>query len=169
MHAAIERHLELSLASELVNDAMAEVRAERQDPLIARAGGLFAAMTRNEFVGIDTDIDEHGKPVVIGKRASGGTAKVAEMSDGTRDQLFLAFRLASLQSYGESAEPLPFVADDILVHFDDARAKATLELLAEFGKRNQVLLFTHHESVRDTALRLAQEGRANIVDLAKAA
>ena len=169
MHAEIERYLELHLASELVNAAMAAVRAEQQDPLISRAGKLFAAMTRDEFVDIDTDIDEHGKPVVIGKRASGGTARVAEMSDGTRDQLFLAFRLASLENYGESAEPLPFVADDILVHFDDDRARATLDLLAAFGERNQVLLFTHHQSVRDAALPLAEEGRANIVDLAKAA
>jgi uncharacterized protein YhaN len=55
------------------------------------------------------------------------------MSDGTRDQLFVAFRLASLEGYGDSAEPLPFVADDILVHFDGPRAKASLGLLAEFG------------------------------------
>ena len=67
------------------------------------------------------------------------------------------------------AEALPFVADDILVHFDDARAKATLDLLATFGEKNQVLLFTHHESVRDAAAELAEAGRAHIVELEKAA
>ena len=69
------------------------------------------------------------------------------MSDGTRDQLFLAFRLASLENYAASTEPLPFVADDILVHFDDERSAATLDLLARFAETNQVLLFTHHERV----------------------
>ena len=169
MHAAIERYLELSLASDLLGEAMAEVRAEQQDPLIARAGVLFASMTESEFVGIEADVDDKGAPVVKGTRANGETEFVAKMSDGTRDQLFLAFRLASLESYGESAEPLPFIADDILVHFDDDRARATLDLLAGFGERNQVLLFTHHKSVRAAASRLAEEGRANIVDLAKAA
>ena len=87
------------------------------------------------------------------------------MSDGTRDQLFLAFRLASLENYATATEPLPFIADDILVHFDDARTQATLELLASFGQSNQVLLFTHHRSVRDAGVALALEGGANIVEL----
>ena len=169
MHAALERYLELSLASDLIAEAMATVRAEQQDPLIARASVLFAAMTEGEFVGIETDVDESGAPVVKGKRANGETESVARLSDGTRDQLFLAFRLASLESYGEFAEPLPFVADDILVHFDGPRARATLELLADFGKRNQMLLFTHEESVRDAAAELVKEGRANLVELPKAA
>ena len=73
MHAALERYLELSLASDLIAEAMATVRAEQQDPLIARASVLFAAMTEGEFVGIETDVDESGAPVVKGKRANGET------------------------------------------------------------------------------------------------
>ncbi len=167
MHMALERYLELALASDLLNEAMAQVRAEQQDPLVAHAGVLFSAMTKGEFVKIETDIDENGLPVVKGKRANGGTEKVATMSDGTRDQLFLAFRLASLERYGEAAEPLPFVADDILIHFDGERSKATLDLLATLGEKNQVLLFTHDAGLRDAAAELAKEGRANIVDLEK--
>ncbi|HEU4961228.1 MAG TPA: AAA family ATPase [Sphingomonas sp.] len=165
MHLALERYLELSLARDLVTAAVARIRAEQQDPLIARAGALFAATTRGEFAGIETDIDEKGQPIVVGRRASGGAATVATMSDGTRDQLFLAFRLASLENYATVTEPLPFIADDILVHFDDTRTQATLELLASFGQSNQVLLFTHHRSVRDAGAALAQEGGANIVEL----
>jgi uncharacterized protein YhaN len=168
MHQSLERFLELSLASFAVKEAMAKVRADQQDPLVARAGVLFGGMTQGEFVGIETDVGEGGAPVVVGRRANGAPALIPEVSDGTRDQLFLAFRLASLESYGEAAEALPFVADDILVHFDDARAKATLDLLATFGEKNQVLLFTHHESVRDAAAELAEAGRAHIVELEKA-
>jgi uncharacterized protein YhaN len=106
---------------------------------------------------------------VKGRRANGETESVATLSEGTRDQLFLAFRLASLERYGESAEALPFIADDILVHFDDSRSRATLRLLGEFGKVNQVLLFTHHESVRDAAAELVKEGVASVVKLDKTA
>jgi uncharacterized protein YhaN len=87
------------------------------------------------------------------------------MSDGTRDQLFLAFRLASVEHYCRNADPLPFIADDLLVHFDDDRTAETLDLLAEFGRITQVLLFTHHRSVRDAAAALATQGSARIVDL----
>ena len=165
MHLALERYLELSVARELVTSAMATIRAEQQDPLIARAGELFTATTLGEFAGIETDIDDKGHPVVVGRRANGGIAAVATMSDGTRDQLFLAFRLASLENYASATEPLPFIADDILVHFDDERSRSTLDLLAEFGKTNQVLLFTHHRSVRALAEPLAQQGLANIIYL----
>ena len=168
MHQALERYLELKTARDLVTAAMATIRAEQQDPLIRRASELFAASTRGEFEGVETDIDDRGNPVVVGRRAGGGTASVATMSDGTRDQLFLAFRLASLENYGNATEPLPFIADDVLVHFDDDRSAATLELLAEFGRRNQVLLFTHHRSVRDLAEPLARRGLANIVSFEKA-
>ena len=141
------------------------MRTEQQDPLVSRAGELFVLTTQGEFAGIDTDIDDKGLPVVIGRRQSGAAVSVAAMSDGTRDQLFLAFRLASLENYAAAAEPLPFVADDILVHFDDERSAATLDLLARFAETNQVLLFTHHKSVRDEARRLEKQGRANIVEI----
>lgn len=82
--------------------------------------------------------------------------------------MFLAFRLASIEQYGKAGEPIPFIADDILVHFDDARAVATLELLAQFAKTNQVILFTHHQSVRDAAKAL-NHSEVQIIDLGEPA
>ena len=87
------------------------------------------------------------------------------MSDGTRDQMFLAFRLASIQHYSANAEPIPLIADDVLVHFDDERGLAALELFAEVGAETQVLLFTHHEAVAESAATLIKEGRAGLIDL----
>lgn len=165
MQLAIERYVELTVARALIIKAVEKVRNEQQDPLISRAGEFFAFTTHGEFAGIDTDIDDKGQPVVVGRRKTGSTVSVATMSDGTRDQLFLAFRLASLENYAASTEPLPFIADDILVHFDDERSAATLDLLAEFAQTNQVLLFTHHNRVRDDAKRLEAKGLANIVEI----
>lgn len=47
----------------------------------------------------------------------------------------------------DSAEPMPFIVDDILVHFDDERSKATLGLLAELAKKTQVIMFTHQSAL----------------------
>ncbi|MET0313323.1 MAG: hypothetical protein ABW275_02925, partial [Hansschlegelia sp.] len=165
LHEAAERYVELSLARDLVNEAIQKVRAEQQDPLVARAGELFALATRSAFSGVGADVDDSGQPVVVGRRADGRSVHVAAMSDGTRDQLFLAFRLASLESYCRAAEPLPFVADDVLVHFDDDRAQATLDLLAEFASITQVLLFTHHAGVRDMGAALAAQDRCGLVEI----
>ncbi|WP_378797427.1 AAA family ATPase [Methylopila henanensis] len=165
LHESAERYVELSLARDLVEAAIARVRAERQDPLIARAGALFALATRGAFSGVAADVDADGQPVVVGVRAGGGAVPAKAMSDGTRDQLFLAFRLASIENYNASTEPLPFVADDILVHFDDARSRAALELLAASPRDAQALLFTHHRSVLRMAEELAAEGRCGIATL----
>jgi uncharacterized protein YhaN len=82
-----------------------------------------------------------------------------------RDQLFLSFRIASIEQYCRAAEPLPFIADDLLVHFDDDRGVAALGLLAELGKTTQVLVFTHHRHVRDAAGVLVADNRAAVIDL----
>jgi uncharacterized protein YhaN len=160
--------MEVILARELLRLAIEQVRRDWQDPLIARASDVFAATTNGAFDRIGCEVDD-GQPIVVGRRAGGRTVGISSMSDGTRDQLFLAFRLASLEQYCAAAEPLPFIADDLLVNFDDDRTQATLELLAELGKTTQVLLFTHHRVVRDAAARLVAGERACVVDLSTTA
>ena len=43
------------------------------------------------------------------------------------------------------ADGLPFVADDLFINFDNDRAAAGFEVLAELAQKNQVLFFTHHQ------------------------
>ena len=81
------------------------------------------------------------------------------MSEGTRDQLFLALRLALIKEYLDTAEPLPFIADDLLVSFDDDRAGAALDILKRLSKNTQVLVFTHHGHLVELArTRLGNDG-----------
>jgi len=77
------------------------------------------------------------------------------MSDGARDQLYLALRLACVEQAFERSEPLPLIFDDVLVNFDDPRTEVALSVLAEFAANYQILLFTHHDHVRDAAVRVA--------------
>jgi uncharacterized protein YhaN len=66
------------------------------------------------------------------------------LSRGTRFQLFLALKLASLEQHLKTTPPLPLVLDDVLVEWDDERSRVALEVLAEFSEHLQILLFTHH-------------------------
>jgi uncharacterized protein YhaN len=75
------------------------------------------------------------------------------MSEGTRDQLYLALRLAYLEDYASRAEPAPFVGDDLFTTFDDARTLNGLTALAAIGNAVQPILFTHHRYVVDAAQR----------------
>lgn len=165
IHRIVDQYLERVLATEVLSLALERIRNEQQDPLLKRAGELFRLATCGGFDGIATDVDKKGAPVVVGRRPSGSDVSVDEMSDGTRDQLFLAFRIAAIEHYCQTAEPIPFVGDDLLVHFDDDRSSATLDLLIELGKSTQVLLFTHHKSVRDGALSLGAGREVSVIDL----
>src|SRR5690606_26798621 len=70
---------------------------------------------------------------------------------GTRDQLYLALRVASIERFLETSAAPPLVLDDAFVHFDDDRTRAALEVLSELAKRTQVLYFTHHARVVELA------------------
>jgi uncharacterized protein YhaN len=86
------------------------------------------------------------------------------MSDGTRDQLYLAFRLASLLIYLEKNEPPPFIVDDILIKFDDERAASCVRVLSEISQKVQVLFFTHQARL----IKIVEEtlsGAADLIEL----
>jgi len=145
LQADVDRHVRLRLATLVLGREIERYRRDHQGPVLARAGELFAALTCGAFTALEADFDDRGDPVLQGVRSGGERVRVKGMSDGTRDQLFLALRLAGLHLYLDGHPPLPFVVDDILVHFDDERARATLGALAELARRTQVIFFSHHE------------------------
>lgn len=142
-----ERYIQVKLAGKILRDQIERYRQENQGPLVKRASEHFAALTLGSFDGLMTDFNDRDEPILAGIRSGGERVTVEGMSSGTRDQLYLALRLASLEKYMESSEPMPFIVDDILVDFDDARSQAALNSLAELAEKTQVILFTHHSRV----------------------
>lgn len=144
-----ERYMHLRMAERMLRREIERYRREHQGPLLGRAGELFHRITLSSFTGLRAEYAADDKPVVAGIRPDGSTVGLDAMSDGTRDQLYLALRLASPERHVTSNEPMPFIVDDILIRFDDERSRATLEALAEFAARAQVLFFTHHRRLAD--------------------
>ncbi|MBI3207586.1 MAG: hypothetical protein HYZ37_01640 [Candidatus Solibacter usitatus] len=89
------------------------------------------------------------------------------MSDGTRDQLFLALRLAFIENYCEHTAVCPVILDDVLMAFDDERTCATFQALKELSRKTRVLVFTHHEHHVALATAALGEGGYRIHELAK--
>jgi len=136
-------------AARLAGRAIERHRARMQDPMIARAGELFAAASDSAFNGLVIDYGEDDQPELKARRINDERVGIAGLSEGTRDQLFLALRLALLER--GTAEPIPFIGDDLLTSFDEARTLATLRLLAAGGAHRQIILFTHHRHVVELA------------------
>ncbi|CAN5392669.1 hypothetical protein BH10PSE10_BH10PSE10_09690 [soil metagenome] len=154
-----ERWLLRSAASRLAARAIERHRAMVQDPLISRASTLFATATSDAFTGLGIDYGDDDQPILVARRNNGEQVQVAGLSEGTRDQLFLALRLALLER--RTSETIPFIGDDLLTSFDDDRTLAGLRLLGAVGKQQQIILFTHHKHV----VNLARTMRDHLVDL----
>ena len=156
---------QLKIASMVLSESMDKYREKSQGPVLKRASEYFRTMTLGSFEALRVDTDEKDNSVVAGLRASGELVKVDGLSDGTADQLYLSLRLASLEHYLDSNEPLPFIVDDILVRFDDERAAATLKIMAMLSERTQVIFFTHHAHLVETAKSAVGEDRLFIHEI----
>ena len=155
---SVDEYVKLRLASLVLRQAIENYRAKNQGPLLERAGKLFARLTLGSFAGLKTDYSESDEPILQGVRPDGKVVEVTGMSDGTLDQLYLSLRLATLEKYLDANESMPFIVDDILIRFDDDRAGATLDVLAELSIKTQVIFFTHHKNVPDMAQKLLDPG-----------
>ena len=104
---------------------------------VSRSNNLGAF--RNLVVDYEQEV-----PALSEKRSSGQVVEVSGLSEGTRDQLFMALRIAAIELQLESTKALPFVADDLFINFDDEHSVAGLEALRDLSKRRQVIFLTHH-------------------------
>ncbi|MBI4381637.1 MAG: hypothetical protein HY574_10685 [candidate division NC10 bacterium] len=146
----VVRYARLRVASTLLARRIDDYRRRNQAPLLLRAGEHFREMTLRSFERLEADMDDD-RPILAGVRPDGKRVPAHGMSEGTRDQLFLALRLAAVEASCATSEPLPFIVDDVLVQFDDERTAAGLRVLADVASRTQIILFTHHRHVRASA------------------
>jgi uncharacterized protein YhaN len=119
--------------------------------LLKHAGQAFATLTGGSFSDLRVEFDEHDRAQLAGLRPNGELVRVSALSTGTADQLYLALRIASVEDYLDRASALPFVADDLFINFDDARAAAGFEVLRRLSRKTQVLFFTHHRHLVEIA------------------
>lgn len=151
MQDVAEQYVRARSAAVLLQWAIDRYRLAKQAPLLDNAGQLFATLTGGSFENLRVDFDDQDRPQLKGERPDGARVSVPGMSTGTADQLYLALRIASVVDYLDRAPPLPFIADDLFINFDDQRAAAGFQVLGQLAKKTQVLFFTHHQHLVDIA------------------
>ena len=147
---AAEEHIQAASAAALLRWMLDRHRATNQAPLIARAGALFKQVTGGAFTGLTIGYASDDRPVILANRADGGEIGVEALSEGTRDQLYLALRLGSIEGRA-GVGALPVVCDDLLITADDARSAALFSVLAAAAEHSQVIVFSHHAHLIDIA------------------
>jgi uncharacterized protein YhaN len=153
MQEIAERYVRVHTSALLLKWAIDRFRIEKQAPLLRRAGQLFSMLTNGSFLELSVEFDEKDNTYLAGVRPDGSIVRTDGMSTGTADQLYLALRIASVEEFIDRSAPLPFIADDLFIHFDDDRAAAGLKVLEALSRKTQVLFFTHHRHLIDVAAK----------------
>jgi uncharacterized protein YhaN len=119
---------------------------EQQPRVVQLASEHFAALTGGRYRRVFIPTGEQRE-----LRVSDGEHEwaAASLSRGTREQLYLAFRLAVVRDFGETRGALPLIVDDVLVNFDPERARGAIRLLARLSEQQQVIAFTCHPWLRE--------------------
>ena len=165
MAEAAERYLRLKTAARLLQWSMERFRQTRQGPMLARASEIFQALTLGSFSRLLVDADSHDSPRLVSIRTDGNKpVEVPGLSEGTRDQLYLALRLAALDQQASQGSRMPLIADDLFINFDDRRTEAGLQVLGEVSRRMQVILLTHHDHLVPLARQVLGDG-LNVIEL----
>ena len=165
MAEAAERYLRLKTAARLLQWSMERFRQTRQGPMLARASEIFQALTLGSFSRLLVDADSHDSPRLVSIRTDGNKpVEVPGLSEGTRDQLYLALRLAALDQQAGQGSRMPLIADDLFINFDDRRTEAGLQVLGDVSRRMQVILLTHHDHLVPLARQVLGDG-LNVIEL----
>ncbi|MGD9126316.1 MAG: AAA family ATPase [Planctomycetia bacterium] len=142
---AVQRWQVLALTETTLRSIKSMYEEQRQPETLKEASDYLCRLTNGRYTRIWTPF---GEDVLRVDDAMGNVLPVDVLSRGTREQLFLALRLALVRSYAERGVTLPLVLDDVLVNFDAPRAKAAADVLNEFTRQgHQVFIFTCHDHV----------------------
>lgn len=143
LQETLRRWRSILVTRHLLHGIRARIEAQRQPATLREASHYLARLTEGHYVRVWTPVDED---ILNVDDAAGNTLPVDVLSRGTREQLFLALRLAVVTALERRGAALPLVFDDVLVNFDAQRAQAAAELLRDFSRQGrQVLLMTCHE------------------------
>ena len=148
---AAEQYVRLVLARYIATEAIRRYSDKHQDPLLLRASNYLSQLTDGRYKKAAVGEDSRSRTRLSTIDLNGEERSIAELSDGTRDQLYFALRLAAIQESIDGGYLLPVVLDDVLVNFDDGRTRSALKSLAGLARSSQVLLFTHHEHLLSLA------------------
>ena len=147
--AALE-HLKLSLGHHLASDAIRRYRDSHRSGMLSATEQCFSDLTQGAYPSLNTQIEKDAE-VLLAVDKNGVSKRAAEMSKGTRFQLYLALRAAAHEQLVAQGTKLPFFCDDIFETFDEDRTSAACRVMETIGGRGQAIYLTHHRHVVEIA------------------
>ena len=140
----------------LIREADRRFREEHQPALVRRAGEYLATITGGRYERVlVADGTSEGSFMLRGAEGMHPVEVALPLSTATREQVYLALRLAAVDHLDQEGERLPLFLDETLVNWDPSRQDRGLALLARLAQDRQLFVFTCHPGV---AAALARQG-----------
>lgn len=131
----------------LTREADRRFREENQPELLLRAGRYLRQVTHGRYDRIV--MGDAGDDSFYLREPSGSRRiRVGETtSQGTKEQVYLALRLAIVNHLDSGHERLPIFMDETLVNWDAWRRDRAFDLLRDLASERQVFIFTCHPAM----------------------
>ena len=144
---AKENHDRAFVLARLVREADRRFREEHQPDLLLRAGGYLRHITAGRYDRIELGEGDDRFFHLRGPAAPQPRKLGEPLSQGTKEQVYLALRLAIIDHLDADDERLPLCMDEALVNWDAWRRDRAFGLLESVAERRQVFLFTCHPAM----------------------
>lgn len=154
----MEKRNRLMVMGEVVKFADEKFRRENQPDILQRVSEYMRRITRGKYQEVLIS-EQEGKFELQFLMDSEIYPISRAFSKGTIHQLFLAFRLAVIDSLNGGNDKLPLVLDEVFTNWDHHRLDATKNIIEEISKDRQVILLTCHKH------QLTHFEKANIIKL----
>lgn len=140
------------LGSEWIRQALNAAIADRLPNLLTQAGVILSQLTDNHYQTI-----QQTKTLLKVVRDDGKILGVNQLSKGTAEQLYVALRLAFVETVAAALQ-LPLLIDDAFVDFDDQRRQTMLKVLKDLASsEQQIFYFTAQKTPGEQVLELTHQ------------
>ena len=128
---------------ESIRSTMTELKEKSLPAVLIGACEYFQRLTRGSYTGMEIHPDGHFEAI----RTDNTRFRIAELSQATKEQAYLALRF-SLAASMHKSYPFPIIMDDPFVHFDRLRLQQVINLIKELQTNHQFIYFTCHDEMR---------------------
>lgn len=153
-----ERWATLRISEKILDRLYDRFVEQAAGPLLREASQTFQRLTGEDYTKLSPggDIQDLETTAFHAHRPDGDPHTTNELSRATREQLFLAVRLARIRQLDP---PLPVILDDSTTNFDPSHQMRALEAVMELADTHQVFLMTCHPELIDRVEASATNAR----------
>ena len=137
-----EKWMTYRVAEELTQDVFRYLSDQQLPALLATVTSYFKILTEGRYIKVFV---REGQLMVLDNNQR--KWPIIQLSTGTKDQLYIAFRLGFVHLHNEDYDA-PIIIDDGWLHFDHQRKMVLFRLLKGFSQRTQIICLSSDESVR---------------------